>query len=293
MSASVIGLHNWSCDVDEEGHREYPVDWLVQTGGPAYGPTWALAASGLPLPGASLSIGSTTDSWAFYQRKGSAKFLKRESRRDVWIVTTVFSTKPARRCQTDSIGNPLLEPAKWKGGTAKYTVESSVDKDGDPLLNSANQRFTGPIVQTVRTHATISLEMNVAWFDLAFLAGYVEAVNDATFWGLPARTLKCTDFDWTQELYGTCSKYYQVAFGFEINPDTWDLSLLDEGDMVKIAGTTPARFRRAKDEFEENVRVLLDGAGNALEAGDPEVYLPFRVKQEKNFSAVAWPAALA
>lgn len=294
MSATVLGSSpcDWWMDRDEEGHRDYTIQWKVQTSGATYGPNWALAATGLPTPGASLNIGASSDSWAFYTRKGSAKLMRKDSRRDIWLVTTVFSTRPLRRCSTNAVGNPLLEPNRWSGGVRKYTIETDKDKDGNALLNSAGERYTGPIVQDTRTHSTIELEMNVSWIDLAFLADYCEAVNNATWWGSAARTIKCTDFDWREEQYGSCTTFFNVRFSFEINPDTWDLKVLDEGDMVAIPGTSPTEFRRAKDDFEENVRVLLDGSGNALASGAAEVYNSFRCKKEKDFSTVGWPSTI-
>jgi len=291
MSAQAVSYpKDWALDVDEEGHRTYRVVWPVVTTDRLDGPDIALTAPGLALPGASLAIGNTTDPWAFYQRKGSAKLRKAETQRKLWDVTQIFSTLPLKRCSDDAIENPLLEPYNWRGGFKKTTKEATKDKDGNALLNSANQRFRGPAVQIPTSIPDVTLEMNVAWLDLDFLAEYVDSVNDSTWWNLAARKIKCSDFQWEQRLYGTCFTYFHVLFGFELNDDTWDLSLLDEGDMVKIAGTDPAEFKRAKDANEELVHVLLDGDGNALGAGEDEVYLTKRVLKEKDFSAVGWPA---
>lgn len=294
MTASVIGgaPYDWDLQIDEEGHRDYTLSWRVETDDPADGPDYALTASGLPTPGAYLNVGNTTDQWAFYQRKGSARLQKREDRRTTWNVQTVFSTRPNRRCQTSAIEDPLLEPHRVRGGFVKTTREATQDKDGDPLTNSAGERFRGPVVQVVDSRPTVELEMNVSWIDVPFLSEYVESVNDAAWWGMASRTIKCTDFTWEQVLYGACYKYFQVAFSFELKVDKWDLHLLDEGDMVAIGGTSPVRYKRAKDEYEELVHVLLDGSGNALASGASSVYLTKRVLREKDFSAVGWPSTL-
>ena len=91
-----------SLETDSEGHRDYTVVWHVKTAGPSYGPDYAIACPGLPLPGASLNIGNSVDPWAFYQRKGSAQPLAIEKRRDVYAVTQLFTTRPARRCASGS-----------------------------------------------------------------------------------------------------------------------------------------------------------------------------------------------
>jgi len=293
MSALAVTYpRDWTLSVDDEGHRDYTVVWPVETTDSLDGPDIALTAAGLPLPGASLSIGNSTDAWAFYQRKGSAKLRKSATQRKMWDVTTIYTTRPRARCESDSIENPLLEPHKVRGAFTKFQREAVKDKDGNAVLNSANQRFRGPAVQIADSRPTVELEMNVAWLDLDFLSDYVESVNDDTWWGLSERVIKCTDFTWEQLLYGSCYTYFHVVFSFELKADKWDLQLLDEGDMVKIPGTAPPEFKRAKDANEELVHVLLDGNGAALAPGDPEVYLPKRVRKEKDFSAVGWPATL-
>jgi hypothetical protein len=112
------------------------------------------------------------------------------------------------------------------------------------------------------------------------------------FWGMPARTIKCKTFNWERVLYGTCYYYFKVVTSFQLNDAKWDLHLLQEGDMVKIPGTTPAKFRRAKDEYGENIHVLLDASGNALAGGATEVYTDKRVLRELNFSTVGWPVTI-
>lgn len=295
MAAFVIGGApcDWSLSTDEEGHRDYNVIWQVQTDGPLYGPDDAMFCAGLPAPGASLNIGSCVDAYAYYQRKGSAKLKSRDQHRSIFLVETAFSTRPVRRCETSNYENPLLEPHKVRGGADSFQREATVDKDGNALLNAAGQRFRGPAVQIEDGWPTIEVEQNVSWINLAFLAQYRYSVNNATFWTCPARTLKCKTFTWERLVIGACAAYYfRVATSFQINAEKWDLHLLEEGDMVKIAGTTPAQFRRAKDPYEENVHVLLDAAGNALAPGATPIYTDKRVLKELNFSVVGWPASL-
>jgi len=287
-----VALYDWSLSTDEEGHRDYNVIWQVDTLGPTYGPDFAMFAAGMPLPGSSLNLGSTVDPWAFYQRKGSAKLKARQQSRSVWLAETLFTTRPARRCQDNSASDPLLEPHRARGGFDTFQREATVDEDGDPILNSAAQRLRGPALQIEDGWPTVEVEQNVAWINLPFLAEYRYSINNGTWWGMPARTVKCKTFTWERILYGTCYYYFRVSTSFQLNEDTWDLELLDEGDMVKIAGSNPAEFRRAKDAYEENVHVLLDGNGNALDPGDAPVYLNKKILKQKDFSVVGWPTVV-
>lgn len=294
MTASIIGgaPYDWSENTDEEGHRDYSVLWLVQTDGPSYGPEDAMFCPGLPAPGASLNIGNCVDAYAYYQRKGSAKLKSRDKHRSIFIVQTDFSTRPVRRCETSRWESPLLEPHEVRGDADAFTREATVDKDGDPILNAAGQRFRGPAVQIEDGWPTIEVKQNVSWVNLTILGQYRYAVNASSFWGCNARTIKCKRIAWERVLYGTCSYYFRVTTTFQLNAETWDLHLLEEGDMVKIPGTSPSRFRRAKDEYEENVHVLLDANGDALAAGASPVFTDKRVLKELDFSTVGWPASL-
>lgn len=294
MASFIIGgaPFDWSMTTDEEGHRDYQILWQVQNDGPTYGPEDAMFCAGLPAPGASLNIGHCIDGYAYYQRKGSAKLKSRDKHRSIWIVQTDFSTRPVRRCETSNYENPLLEPHKVRGSADVFQREAQTDKDGNALLNSAGQRFRGPAVQIEDGWPTIEVEQNVSWINVAVLGQYRYSVNNATFWGCAARTLKCKVLTWERVLIGTCSYYFRVATTFQYNAEKWDLHLLQEGDMVKIPGTSPARYRRAKDAYEENVHVLLDASGNALAAGATPVYTDKRVLAERDFSTVGWPVSL-
>lgn len=283
---------DWSMTTDEEGHRDYSVLWEVFTDGATYGPDDAMFCPGLPMPGASLNIGHCVDPWAFYQRKGSAKLKERGKHRSVWIVETAFSTRPVRRCQTDKMEDPLLEPHRVRGGFDTFQREPICDNSGDAILNSAGQRFRGPTVQIEDGWPTVEVEQNASWINLPFLAQYRYSVNNAVWWGCPIRTIKCKTFTWERVLYGLCYFYFRVTTSFQLNEETWDLHLLDEGDMVKVPNSSPVRYKRAQDEYENLVHVLLDGHGEALPAGAAEVYLDKRVLAELDFSVVGWPAAL-
>ena len=286
MSAIAVGYpRDWSLEMNDDGHRDYTVFWPVQTTSVYDGPDIAITAPGLPTPGASLAIGNTIDPWAFYQRKGSAKLIKSRGNRKFWDVALHYTTLPTKRCQTNKIENPLMEPHRVSGEFRKYTAEATEDKDGDPLVNSAHERFKGPVVSRDFNRPSIHLEMNVAWLNLTVLAGYVDAVNDSTWWGQSARKIKCSEFDWQRVLYGTCNYYFIAKFTFELKEDTWDFKVLDEGAKILENGEAI----QYKDTREENTTTLLDGSGQATTT---PYYHEFRVYPEKDFSTVGWPASL-
>lgn len=289
---AVTKPRDWSKSQDDEGNETYTVHWGVNTTSVDDGPDVAWTAAGLPVPGASLNIGNTVNPWAFYQGKGDAKLAKVDANRKFWHLTTVFSTKPIKRCQAGRITDPLLEPHKVKGNFSQIVQELLYDVNGDPLINSAEQRYTGAMVQDTESRPTVELEMNVSWIDLEWLAEYADSYNDATHWGMPARSIKCTTGPWERVLYGTCYYYFVVRFSFELRLPNWDIVVPDEGTRVKVAGTSPARYRIWKDEREENGTTFLDGSGNALAAGATPVTKTFQRPKQKDFAAAGWPASL-
>lgn len=292
MSAGTARVKNWSLDTDEEGHRDYTVTWGVETDNPMDGPDVAFTGAGLPTPGASLNIGNTVDAWAFYNRKGSARLRKVDANRKAWDLVTVFSSRAPKRCNTGAFEDPLLEPHRVSGDFAQVMDEALQDKDGKPIDNSSEQRYTGALVQKPTSRPIVKLQMNVAWIDLAWMAAYADAVNSDVWWSQAIRTIKCTVGPWERRNYATCNFYFVVNFTFELKRDKWDYVLMDEGTRVKVAGSTPARYTQYKDEREENGRTLLDGDGNALAAGGTPVWNTFRVLKEMPFAAVGWPASL-
>lgn len=292
MSAGTALLKNWTLDTDEEGHRDYTLTWGVETDDALDGPDTAFTAAGLPTPGASLNVGNAVDAWAFYNRKGSARLRKVNANRKAWDITTVFSSRPPKRCNTSAFEDPLLEPHRVSGDFSQAMEEALQDNAGDPIANSSEQRYTGALVQKPTSRPIVKLQMNVAWIDLDWMAAYADSVNSDVWWSQPVRTIKCTVGPWERRNYGTCNFFFVVNFTFELNRNTWDYILLDEGTRVKVAGSSPARYAQYKDEREENARTLLDGNGNALAAGGTPVWNRSRVLKELPFAAIGWPASL-
>jgi hypothetical protein len=292
MSANAVSApKDWSVETDDEGHGDYTLTWGVETTSALDGPDVALSASGLPIPGASLSaLGGNP--WAFFNRKGAAKLKKVDALRKYWDVTTIFTTRPARRCTTNAIEDPLLEPHKVKGTFAQTIQELLYDVNGAALVNSAQQRYTGAIVQDTVSTPSVELEMNCSFIDLSWLANYADSYNLATHWGMPARSIKCTTGPWERVLYGTCYFYFIVRFTFELRLPNWDIVVPDEGTRVKVAGSSPARYVQYKDEREENGVTFLNGAGAALASGATLVTKTFQRPKQKDFSAAGWPASL-
>jgi len=305
MTITVLsGQRTWSLQRDDEGHRTYTIKHLVKseiTDGPAN----VIQAAGLPQIGDQWNFDGDLDVWAFC-RPSARVSIHQEKEGDPnrwWVVEQTFSTKPLKRCQDETIEDPLLEPQRVSGSFIRQTEEAQRDRFGDLIVNTAFELFRGPNVEFDVSRPTVSIEQNVADLELPLLAEMANTVNDTTLWGLPPRTIKISSIAWERVLYGVCNFYFKRKFEFDINYDTFDRELLNEGtkalhgewakdaadlaNACRGAGTAnsqpagsdwklicidgeapdpsnPQHFSRYKDRNGENTRCLLDENGEPL-----------------------------
>jgi hypothetical protein len=234
------------------------------------------------------AFGNDLDAWATC--KLDAEIKQFGGKPSTWFeVTQIFSTKPdTKRCKDQQIEDPLMQPPKVSGGTAKFSEEATHDRYGNPIFNSAFEQIRGPQVEFDKNKHTVNIEMNVPSLLLDYVSSFVDGVNDTTLWGNAARTVKLSDFQWEKKYYGTCYVYYTWKFTFEIDYRGWDRTLLDEGtkvirgdwdrdpnsdrytDWVMATGadtSNPSDFIRFKDWNGENCRVILNGDGFPIDTG--------------------------
>ncbi len=327
MTASVIdpsgsgdGRFSWRGERDDEGHRTWWLQQRVVTTDPLDGPAVVMEASGLPAIGDQWNFGNDVDIWAFCYptRRVSIYKEKKGDPSTQWLVESKFSTVPFQRCSSTTIENPLLEPQKISGSFTKYTTEATRDRNGVAIISSSYEMIRGPQVEFDANRPTVRIEQNVAALGLSTFSQMVDTVNDATLWGLGARRIKLSNVSWTRNYYGVCNFYYTRTFDFDINFNTFDRIIIDEGTKVLRGewqsgsggtgtGTTagcgewvadgdasasnPSDFQRAKDCNGENIRVLLNGAGLPLGSGTP-VTSTLEYYPESNFLLLNIPTSL-
>ena len=294
MSASVHGgPFTRELARDTEGHRNYSVEHIVKTTDSDDGPTVVLGASGLPVIGSLWNFGNDLDVWAFCypDMKIRGHEEKKGEPPEYWKVTQKFSTRPLNRCQDETIEDPLLQDQVISGSFVKYTQEISKDRFDDPIKTSSHELIHGPQVEFDFNRPTVRIEQNVATLELALFTAMIDTVNGNTLWGLSSRKIKLSDVSWERKWYGTCNIYYTRVFDFDIDFNTFDRVVLDEGTKVlnghwptknecENAGAwildkictewpdkdNPSHFTRYKDRNGENTRVILDGKGQPADS---------------------------
>lgn len=272
---------------DEQGYRTYSVKYLIED--PTFeGPYTAINTPGLPLPGSVWQFRGEVDIWCWCRPDAelAAHNIPEGEPVSVWALTMKFSDKPPaiKRCFEEHFDNPLLEPPKVSGGFSKFTEEGVYDRFGNRIVTSSHEQIRGQQNEWDAGRSQVVIEQNVPSLQLGLVEGMKHHVNRAPLWGLPARTIKLSDFNFDEKWWGVCVKYWTRKLTFEVDVRTWDRNLLDEGTKVlnghwdatdrtwvldPIAGVppnplNPAHFIHFKDYNGENCKVILN---KALPAG--------------------------
>lgn len=324
MTASIVGTGEgrttWSGKRSEEGQRDFSVTFLVQVTDPTNdGPQTVMNTPGLPAIGSIWDQGNDSDVWVFNTGERAVTPKIKGEPNEFWTVTDKYSNKPRKRCQDETIEDPLLEPDRISGSFVKYTEEAVRDKDGDLIKSSSHEFFRGPGVEFDANRPTVQIGQNVPDLELEVFSAMVDTLNDATLWGLSTRKIKLSNVTWERLLWGICDFYYVRNLEFDINFNTFDRDLLDEGTKVlrghaQTCGTgtgtgtgseanvwlldgspdpnNPLDFVRYKDCHGENLRVVLDGAGLPLTDSANPVYVRVEKYTESNLLLLGIPTTL-
>ena len=312
------GHRNWHLQQTKEGERIYTITHVV-TADVTDGPRTIMNTPGLPAIGSIWNFDSDIDVWAFCSPVMTVIPMVKNEKNTGWTVEQKFMTPRllSERCQDDSIEDPLLEPMRISGSFTKYTQEENKDKDGNLILSSSHELFRGPLVEFDKNRPTVQIGQNKSALGLETFSEMIDTVNDSTLWGLGPRKVKLSNVSWERKLYGTCNFYYTRNFEFDINFDTFDRNIVDEGTKVLRGrylscetgtGTAatiwevsaaasgdpdnPLSFQRFKDCHGENTRTLLDGAGAPLTDKTALVFVEFARYSESNFLLLGIPTTL-
>lgn len=287
----------WSMTRDKDGHRDYKITHLVKvdcTPGAAEGPAVVSQTPGLPIPGALWVVDGDSDVEAYCRRDMKVTPLIDKERTGYFLVEQLFSSRPEDKCYLrvgtgTGTGNPADDPLNEapviSGSFVRYTEQADYDRNGLPLLTSSFEKIRGPVVEFDRNRPVVRITMNEATLNLDTLCNNIDNVNSVVLWGFPIRTVKLSNISWERKYYNGCECYFAITYEFDINTNTFDREVLDEGTKVLHGewdkdtdtwnttnigafglGVTPdpnnpAHFIRYHDRFGNLSRVILNGAG--------------------------------
>lgn len=229
MALTLRGPVSRTLVVDDDGFKEYTIVYRLEGDDKRDGPNQALLTAGLPLPGSMYNLGNDIDPWAFCKPNTRVTEVEPVEGGRFFLIEKYFTTRPINRCHTTSVSNPLLEPQKVSGGFTRFTEEATKDRFGVKIMTSSFELIRGPQVEFDNSRPTVRIEQNVPFLGLTMLATMRDTVNDRPLWGMPARCIKLSGVTWNYLYYGQCLVYAKRVLDFEINTDTWDRSVLDEG----------------------------------------------------------------
>jgi len=305
---------NWSMRRDKEGHRDYTLTVMVKLDVVTDGPAAVLSLAGMPQVGDTWSYGTDYDIWAFCSPEVDIQqYGPKNEPGYYWTAQYKFSTRPMRRCQDESIEDPLQEPMQISGSFMRYTELTEKDKDDNPIQSSSHE---GIQIERDRSRPTVSISQNVANLELETFSEMVDTLNDAELWGLAARKIKLSNVSWSRKLYGICDYYFTRTFEFEVRFEGWDYDdIVDKGrnclrgswaasedDPPAYTWTQDADadaddlqdFILALDPNDNPQETLLDGSGGRLtDATSPVFITAPEVYGESNFLLLGIPTNLA
>lgn len=283
------GHTTWSMVRDTEGYREYKITYFVDCLS-TEGPALALQTPGLPRVGSPWVIDNDLDLWVWCRPNCTVTPEVTDEPNTGFALEFTFSNKPPepgkQRCQDTTIENPLLEPNKISGGFSDINREATEDYLGNPLLTSSFERLRGPQVEFDDGNPNVLIEQNVYPLGIETFAPMIKTVNSAPLWGHSARCVKLNKVTWEEKYLGSCTKYFTRKLEFEIDPNTFDRDVLDEGTKVlngyweptsgywvlrDINGSTPnylnpSHYIKAVDYQGNPMKIVLNGRGVPADA---------------------------
>jgi hypothetical protein len=314
MTAIAMGRLNWTLTRDSDGYREYKLTTLVWSAF-ADGPTHVMLASGLPRVGSYWVFDNDYDYWAWCRPDMTVTPMITNEPNRFWTVEQTFSSKPRDQNSQDQRDDPTTDGPTFSGSFARWSRETKLDRNDDPILSSSLEQITG--VEKDDTRPTVSFEWNTLVLDLYNMTRFINKVNDRPMWGLPKHCIKLNEISWSRHLYAQQGYYFKKKWDFEVRFDSFDNSkILDtgfrclKGEWVKpappatewtwaqeagIDKTKATNFIRVKDQLEspEPMRIPLDGNGGRLTDPTTPVFIDkVEIYDEVNFLLYGVPSQL-
>jgi hypothetical protein len=270
--------------IDPQWKRTYRRAWRVITDGPH-----AIGALGarLAIPvffGQNYQLSDTSGAQVEYDQFSFATKIDAQIDPDCnddssWVVTVDYAPYDP----TQFPENPLNHPIKISWGENRFDQVCFVDRNGNPITNSAGDYFDPPLTID-DSRPTLRIVRNEPSYDPGYATKWKDCLNTGPFFGFNPGYVKMStplgDLDYSP----VCGYYYIVTYQFEINPNGWKKNILDQGLRQIVSG----KQQKIVDDKGEDVTspALLNGKGAKLATGGNPVTLTFNVYQEADFSSL-------
>lgn len=283
---------------DDMGEREYVRTFRVVTDDPLTSSLSVRYATGIPA-----RFDPYQDADGNIDAGSFVKEIRESQDQDnpfTWLVSVTYSSKLEQPEYGDE--DPLARPAEISRGTIKFLVPATTDRDGNAIVNSANQAFDPPI-EREEYRRTLRVVKNLITYDDTW-EEYLDAVNDKAWFGFEAGEAKLVNLTAVRK-YEKGLEYQEVTFEIEGAPPftrfdalligdprpvsterTWTKHVLDQG----YRDIDDKVFRDKESGQPKATPTLLDGEGAALVLGvDRPVFLDFDLNPDMNFDLLPIP----
>ena len=209
---------------------------------------------------------------------------------NAWIIVCKYTNDLPDDTIDDD--DPISVRAKSAWGADEFSRFVSQDRDGNPILNTAGDRYEDPI-EVVDSFPTLSIVKNSLSFSASNAFAYNNSTNSDTFKGAAPGTMRVR-ITAAEEWKGD-SAYWVVNYLFRYNPNGWQPTVLEAGLYQKVLSSrVPCFIKGAQPHDSEPVThpVPLDATGEQIDpttltnTPSPVVYTTWNVLPELPYAAL-------
>lgn len=269
-----------SMTFDSTWKRTYKRVFRVITDSPTTEQVGVFMALTVP-PGTPYRSGSAHDDGAF----ANSYEITDEGKEDgkSWIATVNYGPYDPTLYPIDP--TMWIPRVSWTFAQFTRTVDFEAGT-GEAITNAAKDPYD-PGIQADDSRPVLQIVRNELGFDINLADEYRDTINDAPFWGFPAKAVKCSCItaNWLYNADIACW-YWEVTYEFHFNRDTWDYTVINQG--FRELDSSGTKKRAILDDYGVPVSKPwpLDDNGVAIQPGSstPIGAFDFQIYKKKDFS---------
>lgn len=148
---------------------------------------------------------------------------------EVWTISCKYTNDLPDDTIDDDDPTSIRAKSSW--AFEEFSRFVGQDRDDNPILNSAGDRYEDPI-EIVDSFPTLTITKNRNSFDATNAFNYNNSVNSDTFRGAEPGTLRVR-ITASEEWKGD-SAYWATTYVFRYNPNGWQPKILEAGLYQKV-----------------------------------------------------------
>jgi hypothetical protein len=287
----------------QDGNRQYVATYEIISNSILDSIADIYQAYGLPQRGETYDFNGTYDPLAVCLTR-TFKYRSVKEGRKVWTCTANFDSKGSKDDPQNKDKHPLDWAWKFTGSYLSRMLSPEKDINDRAPQNVNGEDFLPP-PEADDPISELQAEKNTSTISLATWTAYRNSVNNATFWGLPARAIKLAAWSWnpmyTDNGQGYIANKFTLHVKRGVDGDLWNYRPLNQGFTEAVWGAHGKTVRQILDERSIPISKpkLLDALGAQNAEGLPPVWFdgeggnpdPFEFEVEKDFSAI-FPSSL-